>query len=155
MGRIWAGVDAGKTHHHCVVLDVEGRKLLSRRVANDEPELLALLAEVAGLGEEVTWAVDLADGGACLLIAILAGHDQRLLYIPGRTVNSASASYRGEGKTDARDALVIADQARMRRDLNPLRPHDEYTVELKLLTARRADLVCDRTRVACREHGTT
>ncbi|MCX4516016.1 IS110 family transposase [Streptomyces sp. NBC_01619] len=39
MSRIWAGVDAGKTHHHCVVLDAEGAKLLSRRVANDEPEL--------------------------------------------------------------------------------------------------------------------
>ncbi|MGW7020159.1 IS110 family transposase, partial [Streptomyces decoyicus] len=42
MGRIWAGVDICKTHHHCVVIDAEGRQLLSRRVANDEPELLAL-----------------------------------------------------------------------------------------------------------------
>ncbi|MFF4551357.1 transposase, partial [Streptomyces sp. NPDC001406] len=42
MAQIWAGTDIGKTHHHCVVLDVEGKRLLSRRVANDEPELLAL-----------------------------------------------------------------------------------------------------------------
>jgi hypothetical protein len=33
----------------------------------------------------------------------------------------------GEGKTDARDAAIIADQARMRRDLQPLRPGDEIT----------------------------
>jgi transposase len=154
MSRIWAGVDAGKTYHHCVVLDAEGRKLLSRRVANDEPELLALLADVTTLGDEVTWTVDLADGGAALLIAILVDRDQRLLYIPGRTVNRASGSYRGEGKTDARDALVIADQARMRRDLNPLRPGSEAIVELKLLTARRSDLVCDRTRAVNRLRGT-
>ncbi|MFI1488777.1 transposase [Streptomyces sp. NPDC020747] len=32
---IWAGIDAGKTHHHCVAIDESGRQLLSRRVAND------------------------------------------------------------------------------------------------------------------------
>jgi hypothetical protein len=31
--RAWAGVDAGKEHHHVVVVDFEGRKLLSRRVS--------------------------------------------------------------------------------------------------------------------------
>ncbi|MEU5646977.1 IS110 family transposase, partial [Streptomyces milbemycinicus] len=58
------------------------------------------------------------------------------------------------GKTDARDAYVIADQARMRRDLRPIRPGDEAVIELKLLTARRADLVEDRTRVVNRLRGT-
>ncbi len=53
MSRTWAGIDAGKTHHHCVVLD-------------DEPELLQLIADVLALGDEVTWAIDLADGGAAL-----------------------------------------------------------------------------------------
>lgn len=40
---------------------------------------------------------------------------QEVLSIPGRTVHHASGSYRGDGKTDAKDAFVIADQARMRR----------------------------------------
>ncbi|WP_392964871.1 IS110 family transposase [Streptomyces sp. LN245] len=69
------------------------------------------------------------------------------------SVNRAAAGYRGEGKTDARDAAVIADQARMRRDLRPLRPGDELTVELKLLTARRSDLTTDRTRAINRLRG--
>lgn len=46
---------------------------------------------------------------------------QKILYIPGRTLHHASKIYRGGGKTDAKDAAVIADQARMRRDLQPLR----------------------------------
>lgn len=71
MAAIWAGIDAGKTHHHCVAIDESGRRLLSRRVANDEPELLALLADVLELGDEVTWGIDLADGGAALAITIL------------------------------------------------------------------------------------
>lgn len=148
MPELWAGVDAGKTDHHCVVIDVEGRRLLSRRVGNDETALLELIGEVTTLAaqDSVTWAVDLNGGGAALLIALLVNHDQRLLYIPGRTVHHAAASYRGDGKTDAKDAAIIADQARMRRDLQPLRPGDEISVELRILTSRRTDLTCDRTR---------
>ncbi|WP_372412126.1 IS110 family transposase [Streptomyces luteireticuli] len=146
MVRIWAGTDIGKTHHHCVVLDAEGKRLLSRRVLNDEPELLALLADVLATDEDVVWAVDVADGMATLLINILLNHGQRLVYIPGLAVNRASAGYRGMGKTDAKDATVIADQARMRRDLTILRPDDERAVELRILTDRRADLNADRTR---------
>lgn len=35
MPEIWAGVDIGKTHHHCVMINSDGKRLLSRRVAND------------------------------------------------------------------------------------------------------------------------
>lgn len=41
---------------------------------------------------------------------------------------------------------TIADQARMRRDLQPLQEWDEIAVDLKILTARRYDLAADRTR---------
>jgi transposase len=150
--HVWAGVDAGKTHHHCVVIDAEGQRLLSRRVLNDETELLRLITDVVALAahDTVTWAIDLADGGAALLIGLLAAGDHGLLYIPGRVVNRAAAGYPGQGKTDARDAAIIADQARMRRDLHPIRPGDQITLELKLLTGRRTDLVHDRTRTISR-----
>src|SRR3546814_8780071 len=77
---------------------------------------------------------------------LFRSRDQRLLYIPGRTVHWASGTYRGDGKTDAKDAAIIADQARMRRDLQLLRVGDETAVELRILTSRRTDLGCDRTR---------
>jgi transposase len=146
--QLWAGIDAGKSDHHCVVIDTDGNRLLSQRVANDETLLLELITAVTALadGGEVTWAIDLNHGGAALLITLLITAEQRLLYIPGRTVYHASGSYRGDGKTDAKDAAVIADQARMRRDLQPLRPGDEIAVDLRILTARRTDLVADRTR---------
>jgi transposase len=146
--ELWAGTDAGKAAHHCTVIDSDGARLLSRRVLNDESELLGLIRDVLALAEDspVTWAVDLNAGGAALLIALLTSHGQRLLYIPGRTVHHASHGYRGDGKTDAKDAYVIADQARMRRDLHPLQEWDEIAVDLKILTARRYDLTADRTR---------
>ncbi|MEU9118238.1 IS110 family transposase [Streptomyces sp. NPDC048483] len=152
MTVIWAGIDAGRTHHHCVVIDDTGKRLLSRRVANDEAELLKLLADVLALGDEVTWGIDLADGGAALLIDLLLNHGQHTLYIPGRAVSRASEGYRGEGKTDAKDAAIIADQARIRRDLHPLRPGEELIAEIKVLTGHRRDLTDDRTRVINRLH---
>jgi len=145
---LWAGVDAGKSDHYCWVIDSDGTRLISRRVANDEAALQELITSVTALadGGEVTWAIDLNAGGAALLITLLIAAEQRLLYIPGRTVHHASGGYRGEGKTDAKDAAVIADQARMRRDLQLLRPGDDIAVELRILTSRRTDLVADRTR---------
>jgi transposase len=84
---------------------------------------------------------------AALLINVLLDHTQRLVYLPGLTVNRASATYRGgAAKSDAKDAHVIADQARMRTGLAILHPEDELTAELRMLTHRRADLTADRTR---------
>ncbi|MFD3547066.1 IS110 family transposase [Streptomyces sp. NPDC058655] len=152
MSRVWAGTDCGKGHHHCLVLDAEGDTLLSRRVANDESELLALITDVLELagGDRVTWALDMTGGEPALLIALLVNHGQELVYIPGLAVNRATDGYRGAGKTDARDARIIADQARMRRDLEPIRPGDEAAIELRLLTEHRTDLVAERTRTVNR-----
>lgn len=112
MPQIWSGVDIGKTHHHCVVVDAEGKRLLSRRVRNDGPELLALLADMPAIDEDTVGVVDVADGIATLLISVLLNHGQQLLYIPGLAVNRASAGYRGTGKTDAKDATVVVEQVR-------------------------------------------
>ena len=122
---LWAGIDAGKLDHHCVLIDASGERLLSRRVRNDEAALTALIDDVIALadGGLVQWAIDLNAGGAALVISLLLARDQHLLYIPGRIVHHASAAYRGDGKTDAKDAAIIADQARMRRDLLAFRPY--------------------------------
>ncbi|MWA05091.1 transposase [Actinomadura sp. LD22] len=69
--QVWAGVDIGKTHHHAVVIDADGNRPLSRRVANDEDPPVRLLADVIGLAETVTWAVDMRTDGAALMLALL------------------------------------------------------------------------------------
>jgi hypothetical protein len=94
--------------------------------------------------------VDINHGGAALLIGLLLNHDQPMAYLTGLAVRRASGTYRGEAKTDAKtdakDAFVIADQARMRRDLGRLRPGTEVAVDLRILTTRRTDLVSDCAR---------
>ncbi|ADP78645.1 IS110 family transposase [Pseudofrankia inefficax] len=152
MERVWAGVDIGKEHHHVVVIDADGARMLSRRVANDEPTLLDLLGQVTALAERVHWAVDLSTGGAALLLGLLVAHGQQVFYLSGNQVSRAAGGYRGEGKTDAKDAAIIADQVRMRRDLAPMRVDDELIVELRMLVARRRDLAGDRVRLVNRLH---
>ena len=132
------------------VLDASGRELLSRKVENDEADILRLIDEALSLAEEVLWAVDQPGGGAALLLALLWERDQRVLYIPGLTVDRARDTYRGESKTDARDARVIADQARMRLDLSEHRAGEEEIVELQLLLGRRRDLITDQNRTITR-----
>ena len=55
----WVGVDIGKTHHWVCVLDADGTTLLSVKIANDEAEILQLIAAVDGLADQLVWAVDI------------------------------------------------------------------------------------------------
>lgn len=148
MPNVWIGIDAGRTAHHCVVVDSEGQRLLARRIINDENMIQTLIYDVTRLadGGKAVWATDLNSGGAALLLALLVAAEQSVFYIPGRVVYHAAAGYRGEGKTDAKDAAIIADQARMRRDLHPVRIPDETAAGLRILTGYRTDRMRDRTR---------
>ncbi len=59
-------------------------------------------------------------------------------------------AYRGESKTDVRDAHVVGDQARMRPDLGELEAGEQELAELQLLLARRRDLITDQSRTITR-----
>jgi transposase len=144
MDNAWAGVDVGKEFHWAHVLDASGRELLSQKVENDEADILKLIDEALSLAKEIVWAVDQPGGGAALLLALLWERNQRVLYVPGLTVDRARDAYRGESKTDARDARLIADQARMRSDLSELGAGEQELAELRLLLARRRDLIIDQ-----------
>jgi transposase len=150
MDKAWAGIDVGKEFHWAHVLDAAGRELLSRKVENNEAEISEFIDQALSLAEEAVWAVDQPGGGATLLLALLWERDQRVLYIPGLSVDRARDTYRGESKTDARDARIIADQARMRSDLSELRPAEEEITQLRLLLGRRRDLIIDQSRAITR-----
>jgi transposase len=152
--KVWVGIDAGKQHHWAVALDGEGRILLSRRVVNDQTAIEELLTDVGKLSEEAAWAIDMSDGKVALMLALLCERNQHVVYVPGKAVNRAADGYRAEGKTDAKDARIIADQARLRRDFATLRPPGELLTELATLVAYRRDLSGDQHRiiVRLREH---
>lgn len=145
--QVWVGIDVGKTHHWACVIDAQGEVLLSRKVLNDQVELQSLVEAVAGLGQQSVWAVDIVASPAALLLAVLAAAAQPVYYASGRLVSSMSNAYRGEGKTDAKDAYVIAETLRHRRDLPLVRAEGELVRQLELLSGRRRDLSMDRVRM--------
>jgi transposase len=140
------GIDAGKSSHHAAAVDAGGKRLWSVKVANGQRQIEELVARAAGSGTEVRWAVDLVSPAAALLIAILLSAGQKVVYVPGRVVHGMAGVFRGEGKTDAKDARVIADTARMRGDLTELAATDDLVVELTRLVSYRADVMADWVR---------
>jgi len=143
----WVGVDIGKTHHWVCALGADGERLLSAKVANDEAEIVELIATVQGLAAQPVWAVDIVGAPSALMLALLAQAGQSLRYASGRMVAAMSGAYAGEGKTDAKDAYVIAETARLRRDLAVVDHDTDLVRNLAMLTAHRADLVADRVRM--------
>jgi transposase len=143
---IWVGIDAGKTIHHACATDDQGGVCWSQKVANDQAAIEQLIARAGGTASEVRWAIDLTSSAAALLLAVLVTNGQQVVYVPGRVVNRMTGVFRGEAKTDAKDAHVIAETARMRRDLTALSAPDDLVVELTRLTAHRADLMADWVR---------
>lgn len=150
MVKICAGLDAGKEFHWLAVVDDTGQNILSRRVENSEEDITQAIDEVVRLGPNRTWAVDMPGGVASLLLTLLWQRGEKVLFVPGMTVNRSRDTYPGEAKTDERDAYVIADQARMRSGLRELRPSEDIMAELALLVSHRRDLVADQTRAIAR-----
>src|SRR3954454_9909100 len=105
--RGWAGGDVGKGHHWVCLIDEDGTTMWSSKVANDESAILEAIAAVCARVEQVAWALDITGTVSGSLLELLAPHDESVKYVPGRTVNQMSVAYRGEAKTDARDAHVM------------------------------------------------
>ena len=145
--RAWVGVDVGKTHHWICAVDESGQKLLSLKVLNDEVQILEVIATLGGMADDRVWAIDILGTPSALLLALLARTGEQVRYASGRVVAAMSTAYTGEGKTDAKDAYVIAETARIRADLAVIDTDTDLVRTLGVLTGYRADLVADRVRM--------
>jgi transposase len=143
----WVGIDVGKTHHWACIVDAEGKTVSSIRVGNDEADIVALISNAGSQATQLVWAVDIIGAPSALLLALLARANQSVRYASGRVVAAMSAAYAGEGKTDAKDAYVIAETARMRRDLTVVDTGTDLVRNLAVLIGYRADLIADRVRM--------
>ena len=144
--RIWVGIDVGKVGHHVCVVDENAKVCWSGKLANDQRAIEAVIDRARKTGVEVRWAIDLTSPLAALLTTVLLTAGEAVVYVPGRMVATMTGVFRGEGKTDAKDARVIADTARMRADLQPVTAPDELVAALTQLSSYRTDLMGDWVR---------
>ena len=147
--RIYVGVDIGKASHYAVGVGEDGETVHRRAVENDE----------AGLGDLVLWAVeheavlvvDQPGGAAALLLRLCWDAGVAVGYLHGTAMARARDFYAGEGKTDPKDAFVLADVARAHpRRIVWLEPTDEARARLELLCGYDADLRADANRLTNR-----
>jgi len=80
-----------QTHYWICAVDGDGRALVSIKVANVEADLVAALATVTDLADQVAWAVDIVGAPSALILALLAQAGSRVFYASGRVVNTMSA----------------------------------------------------------------
>jgi transposase len=144
--QVWVGIDVGKASHHACALDGAGVVYWSQKVSNDQRSLEALVERAGKTAVQVRWAIDLTSPMALMLITVLLAAEQSVVYVPGRVVNTMTNAFRGEGKTDAKDARVIAETARQRSDLAEVAIPGDLVIELTQLTGYRTDLMADWVR---------
>jgi transposase len=145
------GIDIAKEFHWVRAIGIkDSAVLLDRRVDNDPVSIQALVGELEALRAEhgqVKAGIDVIGGIAGLITAMLTDVGIDVVHVSGLAVNRArQGTVGGEHKSDPRDAAVIADQVRHRRDLRPVEALSEIDAEIRLLVGRRRELVGDQTR---------
>jgi transposase len=144
------GIDVAKDFHWVQAVDRrDSEPLFSGSVDNTPSAIAALVEQLEGLRDRgrLTAGIDVVGGIAGLLTAMLLEAGIEVVHVSGLAVNRArEGTSGGEHKSDPRDAAVIADQVRHRRDLRRIEPAGELDAEIRLLVARRRELVTDQTR---------
>lgn len=151
--QISVGLDAAKDFHWAVAVDESGAVILDEKVINGVAEIDAFVARLHKMPGDVVIGIDVVGSFATYVEAVLIDAGFALVHLPGLAVNRARDGVPGgEIKSDPRDARIIAEMVRTRRDLRPIQWEHEAAVEIRLLISRRRDLVEDQTRRFSRLH---
>jgi hypothetical protein len=95
--------------------------------------------------------IDQSASIGALVIAVARKMDIDVAYLPGLAMRRIADLYPGEGKTDARDAFIIADAARtMPHTLRRVGTDDETIADLTVLAGYDDDLATQSTRLTNR-----
>ena len=147
---MFCGVDVGKSDHHACALAPSGERLHDRPLPNDEAALAEVLSKLQARGRVLVIVDQPASIGA-LVIAVARSLGIDVAYLPGLAMRRIADLHPGEGKTDARDAYVIADAARtMPHTLRRVGTDDETLAELAVLAGYDDDLAAESTRLSNR-----
>lgn len=150
---VFIGIDVGKSAHHAVALDRAGKKLLDKALPQDEAKLKNVIALVSRRGRLLVVVDQPATIGA-LPVAVAQAAGVTVGYLPGLAMRRIADLHPGEAKTDARDALIIAEAARtMPHTLRSIEVADEQVAELSMLCGFDDDLAKQATATSNRVRG--
>jgi transposase len=147
---VFCGLDVGKAVHHACALNPAGRRLHDKALPNDQAALAEVFEKLAVHGRVLVIVDQPASIGA-LPIAVARCLNIEVAYLPGLAMRRIADLHPGEGKTDARDAYIIADAARtMPHTLRRVGTDDDTIAELTVLAGYDDDLAAQSTRLTNR-----
>lgn len=147
---VFRGLDVGKSEHHACALNPAGKRLHDKPLPNDEAALVEVFTKLTARGR-VLMVVDQPAAIGALPIAVARSLGIEVAYLPGLAMRRIADLYPGEGKTDARDAYIIADAARtMPHTLRRVGTDDETLAGLSVLAGYDDDLAAQSTRLSNR-----
>lgn len=150
------GIDVGKFSHFAVVLDQDceaERPRMRCEVAQNEADIRAFLHRCAGIGRTLV-VVDQYGAFGSLIVATCRAEGVDVAHISPERFSKVAATW-GEDKTDARDAMIIAEAARSQpRTVMPVPDRADAVASVRVLSSERADAVDELTKVYNRIHAT-
>ncbi|MEU5041569.1 IS110 family transposase [Streptomyces griseorubiginosus] len=150
---VFCALDVGKSTHHGTALLADGRITFDKPLPNGEPQLRALFARLERKGK-VLVVVDQPATIGTLAVTVAHACGCEVAYLPGLSMRRLADLHPGTGKTDARDAYVIADAARtMPHLLHSIDPAEGARAELTMVLGYDDDLAQDATRTSNRLRG--
>ncbi|MEV7797404.1 IS110 family transposase [Streptomyces sp. NPDC087512] len=151
---VFLGLDVGKQTHHGHGLTPAGKKVFDKQLPNSEPKLRAVFDKLTAKFGTVLLVVDQPASIGALPLTVARDAGCEVAYLPGLAMRRIADLYPGEAKTDAKDAVVIADAARtMPHTLRTLDLTDEVTAELTMLVGFDQDLAGEANRTSNRIRG--
>lgn len=148
---ILIGIDPHKSTHTAVAIDCSGNKIAQRRFPVNAGTFRQLTAWCQQWPQR-RFAVEGAGGLGRGIAQQLTAAGEHVLDVPSTlSARARLLATGGDRKTDAADALHVAQVALFRPDLRQVCAEDQTTI-LRLLTERRDDLVSERTRLLNRLH---
>lgn len=142
------GADVHKNSHTFVAVDAAGKQIgqITVRATHSGHEKAYRWARKSFIDQDRRWGLEDCRHLTGLLERDLLAHGEPVVRVPAKLMARQRAAARTRGKSDPIDALAVA-RAMAREDDLPAAFTDEQAREVKLVLARREDLVAERTRV--------
>lgn len=145
------GVDSHKRTLAAAAVDELGRVCDHGEFTNDPRGHRRLAAWAENLGDDVTIGIEGSQGLAAALTTTLLAAGARVVEVPPALAVRERRRRSGRGKSDATDAVAIAVVTARGEGVSDA-ARSQKCVDLKLLVARRDELVEARTMLANRVH---
>lgn len=155
MAAVACGIDWADKHHDVAIVDETGAVIVGLRIENTAQglgEVLALLAERDPAGGLMPVAIETTRG---LLVAGLRAAGRKVFAINPFAVSRYRDRYRSSrGKSDAFDAMVLANILRTDADTHRVLPNDSVEIHaLRVLTRAQQDAMWESNEICNRIRG--